>query len=65
LKRFGLIGYPLSHSFSGQYFAEKFRKENITDCSYELFPLEEIGMLPDLLKQNTLSGLNVTIAELK
>ena len=32
MKKFGLIGYPLSHSFSQKYFSEKFKKEGILDC---------------------------------
>lgn len=59
---FGLIGYPISHSFSKKYFTEKFKKEGIPNCSYELFPLEKIELLPNLLKsQPNLKGLNVTI----
>ncbi|MCR9102216.1 MAG: shikimate dehydrogenase [bacterium] len=59
---FGLIGYPLSHSFSKKYFSEKFAKAGIADACYELFPLPEIGALPELLQQHpNLAGLNVTI----
>lgn len=59
---YGLIGYPLSHSFSKKYFTEKFAKENITDCIYELFPIESIDALPKLLSVHpNLRGLNVTI----
>lgn len=59
---FGLIGYPLSHSFSKRYFTEKFEREGISGCRYELFPLERIEDLPALLEQYpTLCGLNVTI----
>ncbi len=58
----GLIGYPLTHSFSKKYFTEKFRKEGISDIQYELFPLENIEQFPRLLEQNpSLIGLNVTI----
>lgn len=60
-KLYGLIGYPLSHSFSKRYFGEKFERENIFDCSYELFPLEKIEELEPLLKTENLVGLNVTI----
>jgi shikimate dehydrogenase len=61
-KKYGLIGYPLSHSFSGRYFNEKFEKEQIRDASYELFPLENIADFPGLLKKNPgLLGLSVTI----
>lgn len=62
MKRFGLIGYPLGHSFSKKYFTEKFEKEHITDCGYELYPLESIDELPNLIKsEKGLVGLNVTI----
>jgi shikimate dehydrogenase len=42
MQQFGLIGFPLSHSFSKGYFTEKFQKEKITDCQYDVFPLEKI-----------------------
>lgn len=59
---FGLIGYPLSHSFSKKYFAAKFEKEGIEDAYYELFPLASIHELPDLIARlPNLTGLNVTI----
>lgn len=62
MRLFGLIGYPLSHSFSEKYFADKFSREGITDCSYSLFPIKTIEELFSLLKQNPeLEGLNVTI----
>jgi shikimate dehydrogenase len=62
MRIFGLIGNPLSHSFSRQFFTEKFAAEGITDCRYELFPLSHIEELPLLLQQQLqLSGLNVTI----
>jgi shikimate dehydrogenase len=59
---YGLIGYPLEHSFSESYFAEKFRKENITDAVYRNFPMEDIDGFEDLRIQHPdLLGLNVTI----
>ena len=62
MRLFGLIGYPLTHSFSKKFFAEKFEQEEITECSYELFPLKTIGELPELLKNHPeLEGLNITI----
>lgn len=61
-KLFGLIGFPLEHSFSRKYFTKKFQKENLTDCSYENFPLENISGFPSLIKSHPdLLGLNVTI----
>lgn len=59
--RYGLIGYPLTHSFSQRYFTEKFARETITDCRYDLFELPDIARLPDLLQTPNLRGLNVTI----
>lgn len=59
---YGLIGFPLDHSFSAGYFSEKFDKEGITGCRYQNFPLENITDLPTLLAQNTaLRSFNVTI----
>ncbi len=59
---YGLIGYPLSHSFSQKYFEEKFEKENITDCRYQNFPISTIDELKKIIDQNPdLKGLNVTI----
>jgi len=62
MKHYGLIGFPLTHSFSKKYFTEKFERENITDSVYDVYPLEHIHDLPQLLKDNPdLCGLNVTI----
>ena len=62
MRAFGLIGYPLGHSFSKKYFADKFEREGITGNVYELYPLEQIGQIGDLLNSNpNLAGLNVTI----
>jgi len=62
MRLFGLIGYPLTHSFSKNYFAEKFKKEGIEDCRYENFQLANINDLPKTINKNPdLQGLNVTI----
>lgn len=62
MRQFGLIGFPLSHSFSKKYFTRKFEKEGIVDCSYELYPLSSIDELPALLHEHPgIEGLNVTI----
>ena len=58
--QFGLIGYPLGHSFSKKYFSDKFKKSQSSD-SYELYELIAIDELADLLKSTHLKGLNVTI----
>lgn len=63
MKKFGLIGYPLSHSFSKPFFTKKFKDKGIGDeYCYENFPLEKIEDFPELLKSEPdLVGLNVTI----
>jgi len=61
-RQLGLIGYPLSHSFSKKYFADKFEAEGIPNHHYELYPLEKIEDFPLLLKTvPNLVGINVTI----
>ena len=62
MRLFGLIGFPLSHSFSVKYFTEKFQREGITDAVYKAFPITDINLLPDLIKCHpNLRGFNVTI----
>lgn len=62
MKVYGLIGYPLGHSFSQKYFTEKFLQSGISDCRYDLFPLETINRLPALLQHTPgICGLNITI----
>ncbi|MFN3852333.1 MAG: shikimate dehydrogenase family protein [Spirosomataceae bacterium] len=60
---FGLIGYPLTHSFSKGYFTEKFQKLGLSDThAYEKFEIQDIQQFADLIKNNPdLKGLNVTI----
>ena len=61
MKQFGLIGYPLTHSFSKRFFTEKFEKEN-TAASYENYEIDNINLLPGIILSNPhLCGLNVTI----
>ena len=61
MDRYGLIGYPLGHSFSQKYFTEKFSEEG-TDARYDLFAIESIYLLPKLLEETKgLKGFNVTI----
>jgi shikimate dehydrogenase len=62
MRKFGLIGYPLGHSFSKKYFTEKFLNENIGDCSYDNYPLKNLDGFPEFVaSDNELCGLNVTI----
>ena len=62
MRQFGLIGYPLSHSFSQKFFTEKFLKENIVNAQYANFPIPSIESFAALWKEHpNLEGLNVTI----
>jgi shikimate dehydrogenase len=59
---YGLIGFPLTHSFSKKYFTSKFEKENIKDSKYELFEIADASLVVEVIKNNPdLKGLNVTI----
>mgnify|MGYP006295866381 CR=1 FL=1 len=61
MRLFGLIGYPLQHSFSPEWFRDKFEKENI-DAEYQLFPIRSISEFPPLMEKHPrLEGVNVTI----
>ena len=61
MEKYGLIGYPLGHSFSISYFNQKFSDEGI-DAKYENFEIPSIDILPEILDSNPeLRGLNVTI----
>ncbi len=62
MRKFGLIGEHLPHSFSGKYFAEKFETEGIEGCEYSLYELAKIEELEELLRSTPeLEGFNVTI----
>lgn len=62
MKQYGLIGFPLTHSFSKEYFTKKFEVENIRGVSYELFPIKRLDELKNVLSDHpNLCGLNVTI----
>lgn len=60
-RQFGIIGFPLAHSFSPNYFNKKFAQEYI-DASYKAYPIEQIEEWQFLLKKEPfLQGVNVTI----
>ena len=61
MKRFGLIGKKLGHSFSAKYFAEKFEREGLRDCDYSLYELPEIECVKEFMLTPDLMGFNVTI----
>lgn len=60
MKTYGLIGKTLSHSFSKKYFSEKFEREKLP-AKFELFELSDIKQFPELLKEQEIAGLSVTI----
>lgn len=63
MRKFGLIGFPLSHSFSKRYFSEKFKELEIqSENQYDLYEIEDVNGVKDIIKNNPeLLGLNVTI----
>lgn len=62
MRLYGLIGYPLTHSFSKKYFTEKFEKEGLSDCRFENFPVASASEIRNLVQQHPeLQGLSVTI----
>jgi shikimate dehydrogenase len=62
VRKFGLIGYPLGHSFSKKYFTQKFAREGRSDCQFELYEFPQVADFTDLLAQErALEGLSVTI----
>ena len=61
MEKYGLIGYPLGHSFSKNYFNQKFVDENM-DAVYENYEIATIDSLLEIVDSNPeLRGLNVTI----
>ena len=61
MKRYALLGKSLSHSFSEQYFSDKFKKQNIKNTEYLNLELNNLNGLKDKITQLNLSGFNVTI----
>lgn len=61
MNHYGLIGKNISYSFSKDFFEQKFKDENISDCTYRIFDLNEIDEVADLFDDKKLKGLNVTI----
>jgi shikimate dehydrogenase len=62
MRKFGLIGYPLGHSFSKKYFTEKFAREGRSDCQFELYEFPQVTDFANLiLQEKELEGLSVTI----
>ncbi len=66
MRLFGLLGYPLTHSFSQKYFTEKFASTGITDAEYRNFSIPDITELHQILKADIgLCGFNITIPHKK
>lgn len=62
MKKLGLIGFPLGHSFSARFFNAKFKSEGLNEWSYENFPIENVDAITNIIATNpTLQGFNVTI----
>lgn len=62
MKKFGLIGYPVGHSYSQEYFRKKFKKLGLKDHTYDLFEMEFLNEFPAMwLKYAGLQGVNVTV----
>lgn len=62
MRKFGLIGYPLGHSFSKKYFTAKFEREEIRDCQFDLYEIPQIEDFVHVLSENPeLEGMAVTI----
>lgn len=62
MRKFGLIGYPLTHSFSKKYFSAKFEREEIWDCQFDLYEIPQISDFEQVLVENPeLEGMSVTI----
>lgn len=61
MRKFGLIGFPLTHSFSESYFQEKFFKEDLYKCQYQNFRIKDITKVREVLENKGLIGFNVTI----
>ena len=61
MKKFGLIGHPLDHSFSEKYFADKFEKEQIKDSEYRNYDIRDIKDFESLIRSDQFSGFNITI----
>ncbi len=61
MNQYGLIGFPLGHSFSKIYFDKKFSEEGIVDSCFDLYPIEDISVIREFVEQNRIKGFSVTI----
>lgn len=61
MRNFAVIGFPVKHSFSPDYFTKKFEEEAISDASYTAIEIEDIRDIRQIIKTHNLTGFNVTI----
>ncbi|REJ83504.1 MAG: shikimate dehydrogenase [Bacteroidetes bacterium] len=62
MKKYGLFGYPLEHSYSKKFFTEKFMREDRDDCVFENYESKDIYDLKKIIHENpNLMGLNITL----
>lgn len=61
MRRFGLIGHPVGHSWSQRYFQDKWNREGISDCVYELHDLPSVAEIEALWSEANWCGMNVTV----
>ncbi len=61
MRRFGLIGKELEHSFSPTYFRKKFKNEGIKNATYEAYSISDISLLKETIENNKIQGFNITI----
>lgn len=62
MKTYGIVGFPLTHTFSKIFFTQKFQKEGIPDTQYEIYPIGSAGEIKNLIAEDpSIAGLNVTI----
>jgi len=60
MKRYGLVGRELGHSFSKEFFNKKFKQLDLKNYYYENYELENLSGLKELINTNNLSGINIT-----
>ena len=60
MKRYGLVGRELGHSFSKEFFNKKFKQLDLKNYYYENYELENLSGLKELINKNNLSGINIT-----
>ena len=61
MRNYGVIGFPVKHSFSPRYFKQKFEVLGLSDCQYKAYEMENLSGIKDLVKDENLLGFNVTI----